>query len=142
MPSTVLLVDDDNVLTFLIRRTMAKAGVNASLRHVEGGEEAVQYLSSKCPYADRTFFPFPSVVLLDLKMPRLEGFELLRWAREQPELKWMPIIVWTHSDVPHDRVKAFALGATSYVVKPKDSDGLAEIVAKLRHFCEGVHALE
>jgi DNA-binding response OmpR family regulator len=143
MLATVLLVDDDSVLTFLIQRAIAKAKIKASLRHLESCEEAIKYLSGKCPYEDRSYFPFPSVVLLDLKLPRLEGFELLQWVREQPEpLKSTPIIVWTYSDVPADRVNAFTLGATSYVVKPKDSNDLAEVVTKLRRFCEGVHVAE
>lgn len=87
-------------------------------------------------YADSEKYPFPSLVLLDLKMPRMNGFEVLEWKRNQPELDALPVVIWSSSDLAADRERAHRLGATSYFVKPMEAEGFIEIIEHLKWFYE------
>jgi len=130
----MLLVDDDDSFTLLFERAMRKAGIGASLQYVTGGEKAMEYLSAQNGFNDRDRFPFPSLVLLDLKMPGVTGFDVLEWKKEQPELKSLRVVMWSSSELPEDIQKAYDLGAVSYLVKPIDQDGLVEIAKGLEQF--------
>jgi DNA-binding response OmpR family regulator len=98
---------------------------------VEDGEAAVFYLSGEEPYGDRDRYPLPVLILLDLKLPRKSGAEVLEWLREQPELKRLPVVVLTSSKEYADINHVYDLGANAYMVKPVAFDNLVEIVKTL-----------
>ena len=130
---TILLVDDSENDLVLMRRAFKKAKCSSPLQEVRNGEQAIAYLKGDGPYGDRTKFPLPAVMLLDLNMPRGSGFDVLAWVRAQPMLKRLAIIILTASNRSEDVNRAFDLGATSFLVKPID---LEELAAMLRCLCD------
>jgi CheY-like chemotaxis protein len=132
----VLLVDDDDAFTLLLPRAAEKAGASVNLRFADCGQEAVNYLLGKGRYQDRSLFPFPSVLLLDLKMPGMNGFEVLEWKNAQSDLKSLPVVIWSSSELPEDKRKALQLGALSYVVKPMGTEGFNELFQELKRVCD------
>jgi CheY-like chemotaxis protein len=121
---TILLVDDSPDDVLLIRLALARAGITHNLMVVSDGEKALLYLSGSNPFSDRGAFPLPKLVLLDLAMPRMGGFEVLEWIRRQPLLAQTPVIVLTGSALVADSKRAFELGASSFVTKPADLNEL------------------
>src|SRR5690606_1658174 len=111
---TVLLVDDSVDDLFLTRSAFESAGFNCSLHEVKNGEEAIAYLKGEDAYRDRNEFPLPAVVLMDLNMPRKNGFDVLKWVRTQPDLKRTSVIILSASSRTEDVEQAFELGANSY----------------------------
>ncbi len=131
MANRVLLVaEDDTIDAMLLERAIAKCAAPISMVHVENGDEAVQYLSGSGRYADRKQFPYPELILLDLKMPRLDGFGVLKW-RQQNHQARQPVVVFSSSALQQDIDQAYALGASSYVVKPTAPDRLEKMVRAL-----------
>jgi CheY-like chemotaxis protein len=128
---TVLLVEDNPDDALLTRRAFTKAGIPKLLQVVGDGERAVAYLAGNGDFADRDRFPLPLLVLLDLKLPRRSGFEVLEWLRVQPGLRRLPVVVLTSSDQSADVNRAFDLGANSYLVKPVKFDALLDMVKAL-----------
>jgi len=116
----ILLVEDDSNDVVLLQRAFQKAGLRDSIRIVRDGEQAIHYLSGEGEYSDRDRFPLPFLILLDLKMPGTNGFEVLQWIREQPSLSPLRIVVLTSSDHLRDVNRAYQLGANSFLVKPLD----------------------
>ncbi|HET7536486.1 MAG TPA: response regulator [Candidatus Didemnitutus sp.] len=114
----VLLVEDSDNDGTLMRIVFERAGLVRPMQYVQDGDEAIAYLSGDGSYADRQRFPWPTVMLLDLNMPRKNGFEVLAWVRGQPVLKRLPIHVLSASSRPEDIRKSYDLGASSYLVKP------------------------
>jgi len=131
---TVLVADDDENDIKLLRRAFQKAGIDIPIAAVRDGEQAIQYLQGDNFYADRGSFPIPALLLLDLKMPRTNGFEVLEWLRQQSGLKQMLVVVMTSSDEPQDIDRAYDLGANSFVKKPSDFTGLTAISQKLHDY--------
>jgi CheY-like chemotaxis protein len=127
----ILVVEDDPNDVLLIQRAFAKARIVNPLRIVSHGDEAVAYLSGEGQFADRETYPFPVLVLLDLKLPRRSGLEVLGWIRARPGLKRLPIVVLTSSKESVDINRAYDLGANSYLVKPVGFDSLLELVKSL-----------
>ena len=129
---TVLLVEDDPDDVLLVQRAFRKLGGQAvPLSLVGDGEQAVAYLAGQGAYADRASHPLPALLLLDLKLPRRSGFEVLEWLRAQPGLRRLPVVVLTGSREMTDVDRALDLGANSYLVKPVGFDALLEIVRLL-----------
>lgn len=128
---TILLAEDDSNQVLLIRRALRKANLTQPLQVVNNGEAAISYLCGEGDYADRKSYPLPMLVLLDLKMPRKSGFEVLEWLRQQPELKRLPVIVLTTSKEKTDIHKAYDLGVNSYLVKPVAFNDLTAMVKLL-----------
>src|SRR5207245_7487111 len=116
--SVILLVEDREDDIILIRRAFTKGNVLNPLQVVRDGDEAIAYLSGQGRYSNRAEYPLPDLVLLDLKMPRVDGFEVIRWIREQPGLKALRFVVLTSSDEMRDVNLAYQLGANSFLVKP------------------------
>ena len=87
------------------------------MHFVRDGQEAINYLEGEAAYEDREQYPLPDLMLLDLKMPRLNGFDVLSWLRQQPGLKRLLVTVLTSSDHPNDINRAYDLGVNSYLVK-------------------------
>src|SRR5437899_6823838 len=114
----ILLVDDNPDDVLLIQRAFQKAGLRDALKVVRDGAQAIQYLSGSGLYAERQRFPLPFLVLLDLKMPGTDGFDVLQWTRAQPELRRLLIVVLTSSNLQADVDRAYYIGAKSYLVKP------------------------
>lgn len=128
---TVLHIDDDPNDTELLRAAVRKANAPFILHNAEDGENAIAYLSGKGVYADRDRYHLPSLILLDLKMPRATGFEILSWIRAHPELGEMPVAVLSGSERQEDIRQAYASGANSYHVKPLGFDALVALVKSL-----------
>jgi len=121
---TILVVDDDDCASLLVSTVFERAGLVQPLQFARDGVEAIDYLSGAGAYADRTQFPLPTVVLLDLNMPRKNGFEVLAWLRDQPELKRLHVYVLSASSQEEDIRRCYNLGANAYLVKPGNLDGL------------------
>jgi CheY-like chemotaxis protein len=115
---TVLYVEDSSEDFLLLKLASRRCGTPFSLLHAEDGEAAVGYLSGAGIYADREEYPYPDLVLLDLKMPRLDGFEVLTWIRNNPQTQSLPVVVLAGSTFRADVRRALELGANSYATKP------------------------
>jgi CheY-like chemotaxis protein len=127
----ILLVEDDANDVLLIQRAFQRTHVANPVEVVRDGEEALAYLSGQGSFADRDRHPLPVLMLMDLKMPRKTGLEVLEWVRQQPGLKRLPIIVLTSSNQSPDINRAYELGANSYLVKPAGFDSLLDLVKNL-----------
>jgi len=130
----ILLVEDDPNDVLLIQRAFQKAGLHNSLKVVRNGDQAMEYLNGEDSYADRDRFPLPFLVLLDLKMPGTDGFEVLAWARSLPSLKRLLIVVLTSSNLQSDVDKAYDLGANSYLVKPVEFDDMVNLIQRFEAY--------
>lgn len=128
---TILLVEDDANDVTLIRRAFERAKLANPVQVVNDGEQAVAYLAGEGEYADRARYPLPVLILLDLKMPRKSGHEVLEWLKQQPGLKRVPVVVLTSSTETPDVNRAYDLGANSYLVKPVAFDDLLGMVKTL-----------
>jgi CheY-like chemotaxis protein len=135
----VLLVEDDENDVLFLRRAFKQAGIPNSLHVVNNGDEAIEYLAGSGRYADRALFPMPAFVLLDLKMPRRTGLEVLAWAKRRPGVKRIPIVMLTSSKSDTDVNDAYELGANSYLVKPVAFERLIELTRSLRLYWLGVN---
>jgi CheY-like chemotaxis protein len=128
---TLLLIEDNEDDVFAMQRALRKAQVTLPLQVVTDGQKAMEYLSGTGQYADRNYYPLPSLIFLDLKLPYLGGFEVLEWMREQPELRDLAVIVLTGSAEQSDRDCAEKLGAQSYLVKPAEPQQLYCLMRQL-----------
>jgi CheY-like chemotaxis protein len=126
--STVLHVDDDPNDMELLRAAARKADVRFVLQHVEDVDQAMAYLRGEGIYADRATFCFPSLILLDLKMPRSTGFELLAWLRAHPTFGQIKVVVLSGSELKDDMQRARDCGADHYLVKPLGFEDLVNLV--------------
>lgn len=116
-PPIILHVEDDPNDVFLLNRAIKRAGLDVQMQNVPDGQKAIEYLSASGSYADRGRFAPPELVLLDLKIPILSGFEVLAWIRARAQFKGMPVLVVTSSNYPADLQKARQLGADEYLIK-------------------------
>ncbi len=128
---TVLLAEDNSTDALMVQRAFKKANLLNPVLVVEDGDKAVDYLAGAGPYTDREKFPIPVLLLLDLKLPRRSGLEVLHWLRQQPGLKRLPTVVLTSSQDSADINRAYDLGANSYLVKPVEFDPLLNLVKTL-----------
>jgi CheY-like chemotaxis protein len=127
----ILLAEDDDNDFFFLERAFLRAQVANPLYRVKDGQEAIEYLRGDAPYDDREKYPLPYIMMLDLKMPRKNGFDVISWVREQPGLKRLPIVVLTSSREDPDVNRAYDLGANTYLVKPVKFEGLVEMTRAL-----------
>jgi CheY-like chemotaxis protein len=127
----LLLVEDDPDHVLLIQRAFGRANLVNPLKIVRDGEEAIAYLAGTGDYADRTRYPLPSLLLLDLKLPRKSGLEVLEWIRGDAALRLLPVVVLTSSEESRDIDRAYALGVNSYLVKPIRFEDLLEMVKSI-----------
>lgn len=126
--TAVLHVEDEPSDRLIVSLAFQKAAPNVKLHAVVNGEEAISYLAGQGIYADRERHPMPQLVLLDLKLPRKSGLEVLEWIRNQPALASLPVFMLTSSQEPADLDRAYTLGANSYLVKSVDLKEMREIV--------------
>ena len=130
--NSILLVEDDGNDVLLFEHAVRKANLTNPIYVVNDGEQAIDYLHGRDKFADRQKFPLPLLVLLDLKLPRKSGLEVLGWLREQnSSLNRLPVVIFTSSRQSSDINRAYELGANSYLVKPADFDKLSNIVKTL-----------
>ena len=126
-PKSILLVDDHENDTLLTELRLQRAGLRLPIHSVPGGLEAIAYLKSDPPYQDRVRYPLPAVVLLDIQMPHMDGFEVLCWIRKQPTLSNLPVVMLTGSHTKTVAETARLLGATSVFVKSVNLANAAEL---------------
>jgi CheY-like chemotaxis protein len=129
--SVILLVEDSPDDATLIRRAFQKTNLMNPIQLVEDGEEAIAYLSGAGPFADRGRFPLPALVMLDIKLPRRSGLEVLEWVRSAPGLKRLPVVMLTSSREQIDVNRAYDLGVNSYLTKPVAFEALVEMVTRV-----------
>src|SRR5262245_35769570 len=129
MPETgvILLAEDRDDDVLLIRRAFQQSYVTNPIYVVRDGVEAISYLRGEGNYRNREEFPLPDLMLLDLKMPRVDGFEVLKWIREQPSLSSLRVVVLTASEDLRDVNRAYKLGANSFMVKPVDFEDVVHM---------------
>jgi CheY-like chemotaxis protein len=113
----ILVAEDAAGDLFLIQRAFDKAGQSVRINHVPDGERLMAYLIGDNGYQDRIKYPMPELLLLDLKMPRVNGFEILEWLRGRKGFAELPVVVVTGSNLEEDRQKALVLGATKFLKK-------------------------
>ena len=124
----VLLVEDDLNDIFLVKRAFKIAQIPTPLQVATDGLEAIAYLKGEGKYADRQMHPLPQLIVMDIKMPRKSGFEVLEWVRAHERLRCLPIIVFSSSPFQEDIDRAYYLGANAYMVKPVESKELQKVV--------------
>ena len=124
---TILLVEDNATDVLLIKRALGKTRVANPIQVVGDGDAAVEYLAGDGVYTDRAQYPLPILIMLDLKLPRRSGLEVLAWLRAQDHLRRIPVVMLTSSNGPRDVDAAYDEGVNSYLVKPVEFDGLVEM---------------
>jgi CheY-like chemotaxis protein len=135
--SPILLVEDDINDVFFFQRAMQKAAIPLEVQVARDGQEAITYLSGEGEFADREKYPLPCLIVLDLNMPRKNGFEVLEWLRQTPPLDTVPAVILTSSQAERDRQQACDLGALAYFVKPGDPSQLVELLKLIIKDCLG-----
>jgi two-component system, response regulator len=127
----ILLVEDNSMDVVLTLNAFKEAKLRNKIHIARNGEEAVDYLFGKDQYADRSLYPLPNLILLDLKMPGIDGFEVLRRIKGAEKLKRIPVVVLTSSKEEGDRTLSYDIGANSYLMKPISFEGFIEVVKKI-----------
>jgi CheY-like chemotaxis protein len=130
----ILLVDDNPHDVVLIRLAFRRVGIIDTIQLVKDGTEAMRYIKGEGVYSDRHQFPSPTLILLDLKMPQTSGFDVLQWIREQVELANVVVVVMSGSKNDQDIERAYALGATSYLVKPTRFEDMVKMMESLKDY--------
>jgi len=127
----ILLIDDNEDDCLLIRKAFERAGLSYRIQSVRSGVDGIAYLSGGPPYEDRKKYPLPVLVLLDIRMPTIDGFEVLRWIRKQPALAKLCVVMLTSSDEIPDVNLSHQLGASAFLVKPLDFWNAGELSRSL-----------
>jgi CheY-like chemotaxis protein len=131
-PGEILIVEDERADAILIERALGKGGITNPSRILTDGEEALAYLDGAPPFDNRALYPLPALILLDLKLPKVNGLDVLRQIKSSSALKRMPVIVLTSSARADDIDSAYELGANSYLVKPPRFADFCELATRLR----------
>jgi two-component system, response regulator len=130
----ILLVEDDPRDVRLLVRELQHDPANLRVQVVRDGEEALDFLFCRGPYANRSPEYPPKLVLLDLKLPKIDGLQVLRELKSQPETKPIPVVAWTSSREERDRIESYRLGVNSYIQKPLDFDKFRQTIQLLRTY--------
>jgi len=128
------VAEDDPTDAYFFQRAFKRAGLPVVLHFVRDGQEVIDYLQGEGQFADRTLHPLPQLLLLDLKMPRLDGFDVLEWVRRQPRFVRVQVVIFSSSDEAKDINRAYGLGANWYIVKPHSMDELTALVGRFKKF--------
>lgn len=127
----ILLVEDNNMDVILTLDAFREAKLKNKINVARNGQEALDYLFGRDKYSNRDEYPIPALILLDLKMPGIDGFEVLRQIKSTEFLKRIPVIILTSSKDEGDRALSYDIGANSYLLKPVSFDGFTEVVKKI-----------
>jgi CheY-like chemotaxis protein len=130
----ILLVEDESSDAELVIRAFKKAGVLNPIRHLDNGDAALFYLQGADPYIDREQDPLPALILLDLKLPGMSGLELLRWLRQQKNLRRIPVLVLTSETDPSYMEAAYDAGANSYLLKSPVPEEIDRVVTLITNY--------
>jgi CheY-like chemotaxis protein len=139
---TILHAEDDSNDVILLKRAVKKLGVEHRFLFVGNGEEAIQYLRAEGMYADREKFPFPNMLIIDLKMPKKGGLDILQWLDNHDDCGVIPTIVLTSSAQPDDIKKSYQLSATAYFTKPTSLDEWSELFQAIFNYWKFAHVPE
>ena len=131
---SILHVEDRPEDVFLLQYAFNRANIKNLVQVAEDGQKAIDYLAGAGKFADRKQFPLPCLVLLDLKLPYKMGLEVLEWIRQQPTLKSLIVVIFSSSMHEGDIRRAYELGVNAFLVKPSDTDILADMCQALKHF--------
>ena len=137
LTQTILIAEDEDDEAFLLERALKKAAFTNPVRRVKNGDEVIEYLSGNGSYRDRSQYPLPIILLLDLNMPKKSGFEVLEWIRQQSSLKALAVDVFSGSSRNEDIEKALRLGANLYLKKPITINELDELLRGYRQVTIG-----
>jgi CheY-like chemotaxis protein len=129
---TILLAEDEENDVFFMQRAFDKAGIKNQLQVVSDGDEVLHYLAGEGVYADRETYPFPALLILDLKMPKKTGFEVLEAIQRHPRYETLPIVVQVTCPDHPDLEKAYRLGASSFLIKPISYDRIVELMIRIQ----------
>jgi len=133
-PAHILLIEDNRMDVELTLDGFKEAHIDNTIQVAKNGQEGLDYLFGRGDYADRQKYPLPHLILLDLKMPRVDGFEVLRQVKATPIIKRIPVIVLTSSKEEGDRALSYDIGANSYLVKPVSFEGFADVVKHINGY--------
>jgi CheY-like chemotaxis protein len=128
----ILLAEDDKNDVFLMKRAFDKAGIGNPLYLVNDGQEVVNYMEGTGKFSDRNKYPVPGLLLLDLKMPLMDGFDVLAWLRTHSQFDTLPVVVLTTSRLPEDITKSLNLGVYDYRIKPPAFEDLVRLLDDVR----------
>jgi CheY-like chemotaxis protein len=131
---TILIAEDNEDDARLLQMAIRSLGINNPVLLLDDGAKIIDYLKGRGEYQDRKAFPFPSVLFLDLKLPRISGFEVLRWLKEHPKCSIIPVTIFSSSGVEADIQKAYELGANAYFVKPATFEDLKRMLQSAFEF--------
>ncbi|PJJ84881.1 response regulator [Mucilaginibacter auburnensis] len=131
MEIELLLVEDNISDAELTIRSLKKVGLANTMLHVKDGAEALDYIFSKGEYVDRNSIKNPKLILLDIKMPKVDGIEVLRQIKNNEATRNIPVVIMTSSKEEQDIITSYSLGANSYIVKPVNFEGFCKAVADL-----------
>ena len=129
---TILAVEDEDDDVALLKRAFRKVGIPNPVTFLADGDAATEYLAGEGRYADRSAYPLPALMLLDLKLPKKSGLDVLAWMQEQPVVRRIPVVVLTSSRQSRDLERAYDLGANSYLVKPVAFEDLLKMIDALK----------
>lgn len=141
LPIVIIIADDDPEDRMLAEDALEEARLANDIRFVEDGEELMDYLKQRGKYAEPGAAPRPGMILLDLNMPRKDGREALAEIKEDPELRTIPVIILTTSDVDEDILRSYNLGAASFITKPVTFEGLVKVMLALKMYWFEIVAL-
>jgi CheY-like chemotaxis protein len=131
----ILLVEDENSDVELFKRAMTKAGLGQPVVAVHDGDEALEYLQGSGRHEGRAAYARPSMIVLDIKMPRRSGFEVLNWIRgREDELRHIPVMMLSSSNIGKDVMAAYEAGANAFVAKPASSAEYARMAGAFAAF--------
>lgn len=133
-PLVILMAEDDKDDRLLAQEAMLESRVLNELHFVEDGVQLLNYLHGEGSYADRTYYPMPGLILLDLNMPKMDGREALAKIKADKRLRRIPVVILTTSKAEEDMVKGYDLGAASYITKPVTFDALVELMRALGRY--------
>jgi CheY-like chemotaxis protein len=127
----ILVCDDSPDDCYFLKRAFLHAGINARFETVNSAQGAMEYLLGKGGFSDRQV---PALMLLDVKMPGMDGFDVLKWVRNNPDLRSLPVVMLSSSDIQKDVDKAFELGCNAYTIKPIGPDNMEKFVRSIETF--------
>lgn len=130
----IMLIDDDPLDAELAMTGFREIGSPHCIHHIGSGQAAINYLTGTGEYADRGEFPIPDLIMLDLKMPGIDGFAVLQNLKSRPELRRLPVIIFSNSRDDDDRRACYDHGANSYLVKPTTYDGVVDVCRQVEAY--------